>query len=184
MFVVTTFSLSYDFLSIALFAGVVTVTSKPVLAFGSVWFAFSVVSSIPSLSSSLSEFGSSSLSTFPSPSVSLKTLTFTSLTTAVSPSWFTVTSKVISRSSSFGCQSVIAGFPTTFPSPFTLNPFFSVELIVAPGLFGLITFSLLVYWRPSIALFVGSNFSAFSTSSTATSTSSLLPSGYATSTVT
>ena len=106
------------------------------------------------MSSSLSEFGSSFLSTLPSPSVSLKTFTFTSLTTSVSPSWFTLTSKVISLSSSVSPQSLISGVPTTFPSAFTLKPFFGVELIVAPDLFVVTTVSL-SYDFFSIAFFVG-----------------------------
>ena len=76
------------------------------------------------------------------------------------------------------------GFPVTFPSVPTVNPFVGVGVTLVPGLFGLMTFSLLVYGWPSTAGFVGFFSPAFSTSSTATSTSSLLPSGYTTSTVT
>ena len=76
------------------------------------------------------------------------------------------------------------GVPVICPWPFTLNPCTGVELIVAPGLFAVTTTSVFVYGFPSITGSVGFVAVPFSTSSTATSTSSLLPSGYATSTVT
>ena len=77
------------------------------------------------------------------------------------------------------------GVPVTFPSGVTLKPLVVVEVIFASALFAVTTgVSPLVYSRPSIAFWLGFAGVAFSTSSTATSTSSLLPSGYATSTVT
>ena len=76
------------------------------------------------------------------------------------------------------------GVPVICPLSFTLNPCDGVELIVTPVLFAVTTTSVFVYGCPSTTGVVGLCGSAFSTSSTATSTSSLLPSGYATSTVT
>ena len=76
------------------------------------------------------------------------------------------------------------GVPVICPWPFTLNPCDCVELIVTPVLFAVTTTSVFVYGFPSTTGVVGFVAVPFSTSSTATSTSSLLPSGYDTSTVT
>ena len=83
---------------------------------------------------------------------------------------------VCSVSSPFHVKPV--GVPVTLPLvPSIVKPFVGVGVTVVPGLFGLMTFSLLVYGWPSTAGFVGFFSPAFSTSSTATSTSSLLLSG-------
>ena len=102
----------------------------------------------------------------------------------MSPSWLTVTGIVTVCSSSLPFHVNPLGVPVICPWPFTLNPFTGVELIVAPGLFAVTTTSVFVYGWPSVAFSVGFVAVAFRTSSTATSTSSLLPSGYTTSTVT
>ena len=112
------------------------------------------------------------------------TTTEISTLTGVSPVRVTVTGILTIFWVSFPVHVIPVGVPVTFPSVPTVNPFVGVAVNVASSLFGLITFSLLIYGWPSTALFVGFFSPAFSTSSTATSTSSLLPSGYATSTVT
>ena len=81
----------------------------------------------------------SSLSGIPSPSVSRRIVTGTSLVTVSSP-FLTLTGIVISRSSSFGFQSVTVGVPVKLPSPSTFNPLTGVSVvIVEPGLFGVTT---------------------------------------------
>ena len=112
------------------------------------------------------------------------TTTEISTLTGVSPVRVTVTGILTIFSVSFPVHLIPVGFPETFPSAPTVKPLVSVAVNFASSLFGLITFSLLIYDWPSTALFVGFFSPAFSTSSTATSTSSLLPSGYTTSTVT
>ena len=140
----------------------------------------SSVSLIPSPSSSKSV-----LSGVPSLSVSRNTVTSTFNVTSSSPVWLTVTGIVTVCSSSLPFHVKSLGVPSTLPSAFTFNPFVSVELITAFGLFLVTTaVSPLVYGWPSVAFSVGFVAVAFRTSSTATSTSSLLPSGYTTSTVT
>ena len=135
---------------------------------------------MPSLSSS-----SSRTSGVLSPSVSRCTLTSTFTVTGWSPSWLTVTGIVTVFTSSVPHSAgVKLGVPVICPLSFTLNPCTGLELIVAPGLFAVTTTSVFVYGNPSTTGLLGLCGSAFSTSSTATSTSSLLPSGYTTSTVT
>ena len=140
----------------------------------------SSVSLMPSPSSS-----KSLTSGVPSPSVSRNTFTSTVNGTAVSFGCVTVTGMLTVCSSASPVHVKPLGVPSTCPCALTFNPFVSVELITAFGLF-LVTTGVapLVYDWPSVALFVGFVAVPFSTSSTATSTSSLLPSGYATSTVT
>ena len=116
--------------------------------------------------------------------ISRCTTTEISTLTGVSPVRVTVTGILTIFSVSFPVHLIPVGFPETFPSVPTVKPLVSVAVNFASSLFGLITFSLLIYGWPSTALFVGFFSPAFNTSSTATSTSSLLPSGYATSTVT
>ena len=105
------------------------------------------------------------------------TTTEISTLTGVSPVRVTVTGILTIFSVSFPVHVIPVGIPVTFPSVPTVNPFVGVAVNVASSLFGLITFSLLIYGWPSTALFVGFFSPAFSTSSTATSTSSLLLSG-------
>ena len=105
--------------------------------------------------------------------------------TGVSPVRLTVTGIFTVVDVSSPVHWIPVGVPVTFPSVPTVNPFVGVEVIFASALFAVTTGVLpLVYSRPSIAFVLGFAGVAFSTSSTATSTSSLLPSGYATSTVT
>ena len=121
---------------------------------------------------------SSDTSGLPSPSKSRWTTTGMVTVTGVSPVRLTVTGilTVCSVSSPFHVKPV--GVPVTLPLvPSIVKPFVGVGVTVVPGLFGLMTFSLLVYGCPSTAGFVGFFSPAFSTSSTATSTSSLLLSG-------
>ena len=120
----------------------------------------------------------------PSPSVSRNTLTSTVNGTAVSFGCVTVTGMLTVCSSASPVHVKPLGVPSTCPCAFTFNPFVSVELITAFGLFAVTTTSVFVYRWPSTTGFVGFVAVPFSTSSTATSTSSLLPSGYDTSTVT
>ena len=88
---------------------------------------------------------------------------------------------VCSVSSPFHVNPV--GVPVTFPLvPSIVKPFVGVGVTVVSGLFGLITFSLLVYGCPSTALFVGVTFPAVNVSLTfgfvpfCFSISSLMPS--------
>ena len=167
----------YGWPSVAFFVGFVAV---PVNAVLSLECPGSAVSGIPSPSSS-----ESLTSGVPSPSVSRNTFTSTVNGTAVSFGCVTVTGMLTVCSSASPVHVKPLGVPSTLPSAFTFNPFVSVELITAFGLFVVTTgVSPLVYGWPSVAFFVGFVAVPFSTSSTATSTSSLLPSGYDTSTVT
>ena len=90
----------------------------------------SSVSLIPSPSSS-----KSLTSGVPSLSVSRNTLTSTVNVTGVSPVWLTVTGMFTVCSSSLPFHVKPLGVPSTFPSALTFNPFVSVELITAFGLF-------------------------------------------------
>ena len=118
--------------------------------FGSVPFAFSTSSGIPSLSSSLSVTSGS-----PSPSVSRWIVTGTlSVTVSVtvslpfavtfSTSLVTLTGMSIVRSSSSLPQLFTVGVPSSSPFPFTFRPFTVPSgvfvTIVEPSLFGVTTF--------------------------------------------
>ncbi|KXT93481.1 hypothetical protein SMIDD26_00856 [Streptococcus mitis] len=120
------------------FSGFATIAVRLSGTFGFVLFLFSTSSGIPSLSSSESK-----TSGVPSPSVSLNTFTTTFfLTGSLSAAFVTVTSIVTLRSSSSSPQFPIVGFPVTFPSLFTVNPFTVGAVIVLFGLFGVTTTSL------------------------------------------
>ena len=158
-----------------MFVGVTLPDVNPSFTRGAGSWSFGIPS--PSISSS-------DTSGVPSPSKSRWTTTGMVTLTVSFP--FVMTTGILtvcSVSSPFHVKPV--GVPVTLPLvPSIVKPFVGVGVTVVPGLFGLMTFSLLVYGCPSTALFVGFFSPAFSTSSTATSTSSLLPSGYTTSTVT
>ena len=64
--------------------------------------------------------------------------------TGVSPVRVTVTGIFTVLDVSSPVHSIPVGFPVTFPSVPTVNPFVGVAVNVASSLFGLITFSLLV----------------------------------------
>ena len=119
-------------------AGAVTIPVRSFLTFGSVPFAFSTSSGIPSLSSSVSV-----TSGVPSPSVSRWILTGT-ITLASSDPFLTFTGIVISRSSSPSPQESTFGFPVKLPSLPTVNPFIAAGVsIVEFFLFGFTTSGIL-----------------------------------------
>ena len=107
--------------------------------------------------------------------MSRNTFTSTRNSTAVSSGCVTVTGIVTVCSSSLPFHVKPLGVPSTFPSAFTFNPFVSVELITAFGLFVVTTgVSPLVYGLPSVALSVGFVAAAFNGLPTCASANSLV----------
>ena len=136
LFGLMTFSLLvYGCPSTAGFVGVTFPAVKPSFTRGAGSWSFGIPS--PSISSS-------DTSGLPSPSKSLCTTTGIVTVTGVSPVRVTVTGIFTVLDVSSPVHSIPVGFPVTFPSVPTVNPFVGVAVNVASSLFGLITFSLLV----------------------------------------